>query len=63
MGPTDIIEPIRGDQNLSAGQPVAGVNHQVADRPGLIIGQKIFHMADLAVDRLNVIPVHLLNRS
>jgi hypothetical protein len=37
------------DQHLAAGQPGAGVDHQVADRPGLVVEIGLQDMADLAV--------------
>jgi len=38
--------------------PIAGVHDEVSNRPGFVIEEKILHMTDLTIGRLDVMAGH-----
>jgi len=50
-----------GDQYLSAQQPCAGANYEVADDPRLIIEVKVFYLANQTVGCLHCKIVKIVN--
>src|ERR1700730_7753874 len=40
----------RGDQDLTAGQPGAGVDHEIANGPAEVVEVEIGHTSEIAVD-------------
>src|SRR6185312_2013149 len=49
LGPVDRTDPLRRDQHLAAGEPVARIDDHVAHAPALLLDQEILDMADVAV--------------
>jgi hypothetical protein len=35
------------DENITAAEPITGIDHRIADNPGLVIEIKVFDLADL----------------
>src|SRR5207253_11505636 len=57
--PAHALDPFRRDQHLPAGQPVPRIDDAVADRPRLVVDEKILDMAEVSIGRLNVVAHHL----
>ncbi|HVB39311.1 MAG TPA: hypothetical protein VNE83_00300 [Terriglobales bacterium] len=47
-----------GNQDQPAAKPMAGVDHQVANCPGIVVEIKILHHADLTIFGLDRKTVH-----
>ena len=58
--PTDGIYPVWRYQHFLAQPPIAGIDHQIADAPGLVIDDEVVHVADRVVAPLNVVASDLL---
>src|SRR5438094_8888943 len=54
LGPAHIPHPSRRDEHVMTTPPVARVYDQVANRPRVIVDEQIFHVADLAVVRFDM---------
>src|SRR6266508_731337 len=57
--PAHALDPFRRDQHLAARQPVPRVDDEVADGPRLVVDEKVFHVAEVAVGRLDVVAHHV----
>ena len=55
---TDPVHFARRNPHLLAGEPVAGFDDQLPDRPALVVHHKIADVADDAVAGLKMIAVH-----
>jgi hypothetical protein len=60
FGPTHLIYPISRQEHVSPRQPVACIDDDVAQCPGLRIQEEVVDVADLSVIRFNVITGHML---
>src|SRR5688500_557928 len=52
---TDATDRLRGDQDLPAGEPVAGLDNDLGDQPSLAVDREVLNPAHNAARRLNVI--------
>src|SRR5664280_174322 len=57
--PTDATCPVGRNQHPLAEPPVAGVDHQKADFPGLIVDEKIVDVTDRSVGSLDLISAEI----
>ena len=54
--PIDPVCPFRGDNHGAASNPIARVHEQIPDSPRVIVHNEVVDVANLAVQRLDVIP-------
>jgi len=47
--PTHVRDPFRRHEHTVAAPPIARVHYEVANRPGVIVNQEIFQMANVTI--------------
>lgn len=63
LRPARVADPDWRDQHLSARQPGAGVDHEIANYPRFVIEIEILHLADAAVGRMDGVVLKVLRTS
>src|ERR1700733_6337009 len=56
--PVHRVDPPRRHEHLVTNPPIAGVDDQVANRPGAILDEQVLDMADITVGRMYMIADH-----
>src|ERR1035441_9150619 len=51
LAPTDTFNPLRRNQDVLSSPPIFRINDQIANRPRLIVNNKILDVADFPVQR------------
>ena len=59
--PIDVSNPLRRYQDFLSGQPVAGINHHVANGPSIVVDDEVIDMADLAIGGLDRVAGNILH--
>jgi hypothetical protein len=60
LQPIYLLDPLGRNHDVPARKPVACIDDQRFDEPGLVIEQKVFDVPNAAVERLDVITLHLV---
>lgn len=55
LRPAHMVKPFRRDQDLVSQPPVARVNDQILNRPGLLVDQQSLYVPDVAIGRVYVV--------
>src|SRR5664279_3100929 len=59
FAPTNPLDPLRCNEDPLSRPPVSRVDNEIADRPGLVINDKIFNVANSAIRGFYVVPSYI----